>query len=282
MANPTCPQNCEAPLPVITADNCDPEINLSEIEYLLLAKPGSAPISDIASVSAWSSRISNTATGADAIRQLVGSGELPAPTDNEVTYSKARTKVLNKTFVVNFDWDETSDANYNAARQWQCTSQMLVWFVTRSGHVFGGTTGILASVKFGINLAKGDTAYQIIPVTITWKNKFNPERNVWPLAGTEGGGEVEYDTTLDFTVDETATSDGVSATVTAINANQKFEFVAIDTPTGTPASMTIEVGGTTAIVVDYPDDYSGTPFRYTHTDGTTTYTGVFTNGTVSF
>jgi hypothetical protein len=92
---------------------------------------------------------------------------------------------------------------------------------------------------------------------------------------------ITYDTLLSFASSTSDSSDGVSGTSAATDADQKFEFNAINPQVGTPASMTIKVGATTELVIDYTTDYDGAAFQYTDNAGAV-HTGVFTNGTVTF
>lgn len=185
MANPTCPANCATPLPVLSFVDCGTEVNLSEIEYLLIAKPNAAVFADAESLTEWESRTSNSATtGDDSIRRISVSGGMQAAQENEITISRQRKIVPDRTFTVDAEVDETNKINYDGFRQLQCGGLVKTWLVTRSGHVFGGASGILASIKSNLQLGKGENEIQKILVTLTWKNKFYPERSLWPLAGT--------------------------------------------------------------------------------------------------
>jgi hypothetical protein len=92
---------------------------------------------------------------------------------------------------------------------------------------------------------------------------------------------ITYDTSLSFVSSTSDDDASVSGTSAATNANQLFEFNAIGSPVGTPASMTIKVGVTTELVIDFTTDYTGAAFRYTDNAGVQ-HTSVFTNGTVTF
>lgn len=285
MANPTCPENCDAPLPIMTfSENCNPEFNPSQIEYLLIAKGNADPITDVTDVDELNSRISNTSTDANAIRKVIVKGSIPAPTDQEYTGTLNRKKVVSRENTLNASIDETNDAIYNAFREMQCGGGYMIWAVTKSKHLLGGSKGLgedyPLSLKITFVFNEDDTAVLLIQLVLTWQGMFAPERNKWVLAGG-GYGVVNYDSILLFASATTDTDSGVSAIVAAVNATQKFEFVSKSSPTGTPNAMTINVGGTQAASVDFPSDYAGTPFRYTHTTGTV-YTGTFINGTRNF
>lgn len=280
--NPVCSNDCAAPLPVVSFSDCAPEVNLSEIEHLLFTKVDSSPITDMASLPEWQSRVSNTSSGPNAIRNLRVIGDMPAPADQETTISGGRVIVVDRTFTVNADVDESNDLNHEAMRQIQCGGSMIVWFVTRSGHIFGGKEGIKASVKANLVLGRGESEIQRYNLVITWKNKFMPQRNVWPLAGVPSESTpTEFDTTLEFDTEDEVAAAGVTGTASATNANQKFEFNEVLPRTGLPQSMSINVGGVLELVVDFTTDYTGQYFRYTDKAGTA-HTGQFTNGVVNF
>lgn len=282
MANPVCPPDCNAPLPEVSFTDCNPPIHLSEIEWIMFAKPGAAAIADPNTAEGWSSRINNEGSGADAIRLLRVIGNMPAPTNNEVVISGQRRIIIDRTFTVEFDVDELSDKNYEAFRELQCGGSLLFWFVTRSGHVFGGTSGILASLTGAPVLDRGENAFQRIAGTATWKNRFSPERAVWPLYGQTTDEQVAYDTAISFAADTEVDGDGgVSGVVAAPDADLKFEYNEISPRTGAAQSMVIKLGSTTLITVDYTADYNGRSWKFTASDGTV-YSGTFTNGNVVF
>lgn len=95
---------------------------------------------------------------------------------------------------------------------------------------------------------------------------------------------TSYDTELTFEAATTDTAAGVGGVVAAIDADLKFSFDAIASPTGTPQSMSIKVGGVEQMTIDFTTDYStptAKPFKFTDASGTA-HNGVFTNGIVNF
>jgi hypothetical protein len=94
-----------------------------------------------------------------------------------------------------------------------------------------------------------------------------------------------FDTILTFTSSPNDSDAGVNGAAGTTNANKQFQFNAIAIRSGTPMTMVIKVtvfGFTsTGVVVDFPDDYFGEPFRYIHSNGAV-YNGFFTNSTVNF
>lgn len=192
MANPNCPQDCSGVLPVVSFSDCSPEVNLSEIEFVVMGAPGTKPFTDISSASEWANRLDNDGNDPNDLRLIRVIGDKPAPTDQEQTISGARIVTVNRTHTLNFDIDETNDINYDAARMLQCAGQKIIWYITRSGHVFGGSEGIPASVKINELLNRGENEIQRLQGVATWQNQFMPERDVWPLYGmaTYGGAAI--------------------------------------------------------------------------------------------
>lgn len=285
MAIPICPTDCGTPLPVMSFNEfCDPCFFASEIQYLLIAKGTAAPIADLSSSAEWSARISNTSTDDNAIRRVIVIGDIPASTQQEYVGSLQRRKVLSRTQTLNFDVDDTCDQTYEAFRALQCGGSVMVWAVTKSGHLLGGSFGlgegkpVTITVNFLFN--RGEAEVQRIQAVLTWEGLFSPQRSIWVLSGTAGQGAI-FSTTLTFSAATTDTDSGVTGTVAAVNTTQTFEFNNILAPAGTPNSMVINVGGVQAATIDFPSDYAGTAFRYTHTNGTV-YSGTFINGTVNF
>lgn len=192
MAIPTCPENCDSPLPVVSFSDCAPEVNLSEIEYLIIGKAGASDFDDETSASEWAARLDNDSTDADKLRLLRVIGDKPAPTDQDQVISGQRTITVDRSHTINADIDETNDVNYDAMRALQCGGGVKLWYVTRSGHVFGGKTGISASMKVSEALNRGENEIQRFNIVATWKSKFSPERSTWPLYGLEtyGGAPI--------------------------------------------------------------------------------------------
>lgn len=193
MAEIICSQNCDNQLPVVSFNDCAPEINLSEVEFVILGNPNTDPIANVSDTSEWAARLDNADEASPhSLRLIRVIGDKPAPTDQEQTISGARVITVDRTHVVNADIDETNDVNWDAARQLQCGGQKKAWYVTRSGHVFGGNAGIEASVKINEILNRGENEIQRLQMVLTWKSKIMPQRDLWPLYGmaTYGGAPI--------------------------------------------------------------------------------------------
>jgi len=279
MANPICPSGCDSPLPPVSFDGCAPEINNSEIWKLFVAKANTPAFSDWTQPTEWAARLDNTASGDDKIRQLTITGDKPQPTSNTREISGGRSQVTDKTHVVNITIDETNQINHDFVRYMECGGQVVIWYQTKSGHLYGGNSGITGvNLVLDLVLNRGADEIQTYTGTATWRSKFTEERTVSPITGA--AVPVSFDTSLTFTGSGTDTEAGVTATIAAANPTAKFEFNAIATPIGTPITMNINVSGSLFMTIDAPSDYLGQPYRVTKTGGGT-YIGTFINGTVN-
>lgn len=92
--------------------------------------------------------------------------------------------------------------------------------------------------------------------------------------------DITFDTILTFATATTDTAESVSGTVATKDPDTQFQFNKDTAITGLPNSMTITIGGVEAIVVDFPADYLGHPFRYIHSDAVS-HMGTFVNGTAT-
>ena len=70
MSNPLCPTDCDQALGTVLFDDCAPNINPSEIQRLFVSKGNADPFTDWKQASEWTTRIAQTGTNADAIREL--------------------------------------------------------------------------------------------------------------------------------------------------------------------------------------------------------------------
>lgn len=177
MADPICLPGCDPEIPQFVFDDCAPEVNLSEINEIFIAKANAEPFEDWEDLSEWTTRLApSTEPAAPAdITRLVVTGDKPLPEDNVLAISNGRDYAAESTHTINFDIDETGNDNYDAMRQFRCVTQLRVWYGTRGGKIYGGNEGIKASIRFADVLQRGDEIERFTG-TITWKNKFDPER----------------------------------------------------------------------------------------------------------
>lgn len=178
MAVPTCPTNCATALPAVSFSNCAPEINLSEIVYVYVAKNIAADFTDWEDPAEWATRLSQSSTtGDDYIRTLTVIADKPAPQKNRRDISGGRSIVPNKTHTLNVTIDETNDTVHGLVRVLECNGLYKIWYETLSGHRFGGNEGIKdANLNLDLLLNRGQEEIMTYGGTIEWKSKFTEER----------------------------------------------------------------------------------------------------------
>jgi hypothetical protein len=284
MPVPTCAGDCDVTLAPVKFNDCQPVVAFSEIRRIFIAKKGAAPFNNWKAAGEWIARISETnITGDDYIRALTVIADKPAAASVFKEISNGRRVVIGKDHTINFTIDDVSDENYEFMRTLECGGEYRFWYETEGGRMFGGDDGFLARVDANSVLNRGRDEIEIINGVMTWRTKFSPERAISPIYnGSSGVTPTTFDTTLTVATATTDTDQGVTATVSATNADQKFEFNAISPRVGTPASMSIKVGGVEEMTVDFTTDYLGTYFKYTDKTGFVHSGGQFTNGEVNF
>lgn len=180
---PKCDQACDDfILPKTQFDDCNPEINESQIEKAFVCTDLEADLTDWNDPAEWANRITDTPTTPQDIIELTVVGDMPLPEKTEKVISGGRKVQVNKDRTVNFDIDELNDINYDAAIALQCAKKVKIWFQTRSGHLFGGNKGINADVDLDLFLSRAEGDIQIFQGTFKWKSKFAPLRIVSPIA----------------------------------------------------------------------------------------------------
>lgn len=183
MAIPTCPTDCTAALPVVSFSDCAPQINLSEIRRIFLAKTVSEPFATWTEPTEWATRVSNTDTeGDDAVRVFTVIADKPAGDMNVYEASDGRDITIHKSQTINYTIDDVSDDNYEFLRSGiECGGQFKMWYETQGGKIFGGNEGIRISMTGDSILGRGRDEVELIEGTITWKSKHSPERADSPI-----------------------------------------------------------------------------------------------------
>ena len=182
MAKITCPEGCEGLLPEVKFDECNPEVNGSEIRAIYVGKKNIEPFTDWTQLSEWTQRLSQDGSDNNAIRKLVVTADKPAPTVNEINISNGRRIVKSKSHVLNVDIDETNDTNYEFMRKLECSGQAKFWYETEAGKLYGGNEGIDGSISLSDVLGRGENAIELLQGQVTWNDKFHPERTDSPMA----------------------------------------------------------------------------------------------------
>lgn len=189
---PTCPENCEEfAMPSVDFADCvdahvEEESEISEVFMTVPQDDGNGNITGVGAPADWSSAASWTAaisaSGAGAVRHLIGIGDKPTADQDTRTISRGRTKYGPKTFTVNFDIDDVSDLNYELIRNLECGVDVVFWFQTKGGYLYGGSTGIKATAQADWILDRGDGSYSRGQITLTWTALCNPPRIESPIA----------------------------------------------------------------------------------------------------
>ena len=179
---PTCPQDCTGNLPMVKFSKCAPIILLSEITKLYVGKNSIQPFMDWTTASEWTTRLSETATDANAIRPITVIGDKPAAAPIKKEISNGRTWTIGKDHTLNVKVDDVSDENYNFMRNSECGGQYRVWFETSGGMLYGGNEGIAVTLDLNDVLASGKDAIEELVGTATWRAQFHPERVKSPIA----------------------------------------------------------------------------------------------------
>lgn len=184
-----CPTSCgETSLPAVDIAECVDSIQeeLSEVTdvFIVSVDANGDPVevpSDWTSEAAWATALHQTTP--DKIRHLIVSGDKPAPETTDVTFSKFRTKVVNRRHTLNADIDDISDANYTFMLTLQCGATVRFWYATYGGKLYGGATGILADVTANFVLERGQDSRALIQLVLNWDRKFDPPRIDNPMIG---------------------------------------------------------------------------------------------------
>lgn len=177
----TCPDFCTVAVPEVNFSACSPVVREGEIATIYIANP-EEPISDWTSPSAWATRIDNSDPATTAIRALTVVGDMVAPESSVTKISAGRTYQGLKSRTINFDIDDLSFENIDAARQFDCGGTFLVWFATYDGLLVGGPEGILGTVNIDWIIPRERTEFQKLTGTIKWDAKIGPMAIANPIA----------------------------------------------------------------------------------------------------
>lgn len=196
-----CAEDCTDTeiLPVVSFDDCNPEINKSEIIAIYAAGPDAIAFADFSDPEEWADRLSQTGTpptgstvaAKDLIRRLTVIADEPAPTDVTRAISNNRTQILDRTRVINVTIDEVNDANYDFARSTECGGGLKgkFWYETAGGYLYGGSNGLKAgpggqapTLRLSPVKERGTDSVETLAGTISWSNLKSAARVKSPFA----------------------------------------------------------------------------------------------------
>src|SRR5690606_16587416 len=172
-----CPDNCEdQQLPTVNFDDCSPELNESEIEWIAVSRSDAEDFTDVEDVDEWTARINQAAATPapspdNSIRMLRVIGDKPAPEITNRTVSGGRIVQTAKNHTLNIEVDETNSLNYEFARSTGCNATYKLWYITKAGLVYGGTCGLSAQLILNLVQARGDGEIELYQGTVTWQDK---------------------------------------------------------------------------------------------------------------
>lgn len=178
-----CPDGCAAELPVVEFDLCNPDVHFGQVSSVFITNIG-YPFTDITDPAEWATRLGLLSSNPAKVIELIGIGDKPAAEANIIEISKGRKVSGNKNHTVNFKIDEVSDLNYEMMRTFECNKSVLAWYKTYEGKLYGGNNGVHAagvSIQFSHVIPENAAELETLPGTITWKSKFHPCRNDYPL-----------------------------------------------------------------------------------------------------
>lgn len=185
-----CPESCDTQnLPSVNFDDCTPETNESEIEWIVIGKSDAADFTDVEDADEWDTRITQTAASPapepdDTLRMIRVIGDKAAPDVQTRILSGNRTVQTGKTHTLNVEIDETNATNYEFARSTACNATYKMWYITRAGLVYGGICGMKAQMILNLIQARGVGEIEKYVGTVTWDDRLDPPRADFPLAGT--------------------------------------------------------------------------------------------------
>jgi hypothetical protein len=178
---------CATILPVISADYCNPNINYARINQIFFTRLEDTITSPL-NLANFVSRLDNTtalaAPGTKAkIRYLNGIGSLAAPSVNELDGSLGRKYKSKADFTIEFDVDDTSQSNYDFMKAISAQGgQTYACWWEAGGLLFGGLTGVPATLYASYEIVAGDKDIQKMKVSLKWSAVSLPDRQAYPTA----------------------------------------------------------------------------------------------------
>lgn len=182
---PVCPEGCEAALPEVEFDACNPDVHFGQVSDVFITNFGN-PMDDVNDPAEWTTRLALPSNDPERIVQLQGIGDKPAAEENVLEISKGRKVSGLKNHTVNFRIDEVSDKNYEMMRKFECQKLVLAWYKTFEGKLYGGNNGVHkpgVMISFNHVIPEDASALETLQGTITWRSSFHPCRTDYPLQG---------------------------------------------------------------------------------------------------
>lgn len=168
-------------LPAVSFEDCNGVSLLhGEIKEIRFTNIGN-PLTDVTDGTEWGTRLDDSTATDTLIRTLKVRGDKPIAGSNAVNRAGNLKSFGPRTQVINFDLDDLSDANYDAARSMQKLPNWLFWYVDNDGYVYGGNSGITGSFDLGHQIPREQQDGQTIQGVISWEDRQDPERDTDPV-----------------------------------------------------------------------------------------------------
>jgi len=176
----TCPTGCNNDVPAINMDECNPQVDFSEVDKLYMTQID-YPLTDWTDLAEWTARIDNDGTDVDDIREWWVSGELPEPEMNITEIDNSREVQSPMKFNLDLQVFDVDNDTYDAMRILQCGLRVLIWF-SAGEFMYGSTDGIEATIVAAYPITKGSREANYIRLQVKWEASHHPERIDNPLA----------------------------------------------------------------------------------------------------
>jgi len=179
----TCPTGCSNDVPAINMDECNPQVDFSEVDkvYMTAGITPGCGLTDWTDASEWTSRIDNSGTDTCDIREWWVSGELPEPEMNITEIDNEREIQSPMKFGLECQVFDLDTDTYDAMRHLQCGMRVLIWY-SAGNYLYGGSDGILATVVAVVPITKGSREANPGILRLKWEAAHNPERIDNPIA----------------------------------------------------------------------------------------------------
>ena len=177
---PPCPTDCSGSVQAVSFNECAPERHWGEISKVYVGPSDLADFADVTSLAEWTGKLADT--GDDKIRTLICIGEQPEPEQTEIFTSGNRYAYSPKKFLINFEIDETNDANYTFLSMSECGGKFKIWYETSDGILYGGSAGIEATLKMNQVIPKEREGLVKFMCQAKWQASQHPYRCTSPMA----------------------------------------------------------------------------------------------------
>lgn len=166
---------CDAELLPVQFDPCNTNYAYMEIGTIFIANVGN-PLTDWTDPAEWASRISDSATDADAVREIPLIGTLDIASGDQIVvpggfaYGKETFDFAGKIY-------DNNDTNYTWLRSTGCNKKYLFWFKSNDGlHLYGGNSGIETILKGSEPFTDARDDFRTLNVVASWQALLPPLR----------------------------------------------------------------------------------------------------------